>query len=78
MSVVVDASVALKSLLDEPGSEAIDALLEQELVAPALAAALRENTYVVTVDRRFKLAIDQSPELSGSVRLLGTLAELAP
>jgi predicted nucleic acid-binding protein len=36
VSVVVDASVALKWVLNEPGAEAADALLEQELVAPAL------------------------------------------
>jgi predicted nucleic acid-binding protein len=36
MSVVIDASVALKWVLDEPGKEAADALLEEELIAPAL------------------------------------------
>ena len=36
MSVVIDASVALKWVLDEPGKEAADALLEEELVAPSL------------------------------------------
>jgi predicted nucleic acid-binding protein len=36
MSVVIDASVALKWVLDEPGKEAADALLDVELVAPAL------------------------------------------
>lgn len=36
MSVVVDASVALKWVLDEPGKEAADALLEEELIAPEL------------------------------------------
>ncbi len=36
MSVVIDASVALKWVLDEPGREAADALLDEELVAPAL------------------------------------------
>ncbi|HEY3889210.1 MAG TPA: type II toxin-antitoxin system VapC family toxin [Caulobacteraceae bacterium] len=36
MSIVVDASVALKWVLDEPGSQAADALLDEELVAPAL------------------------------------------
>jgi predicted nucleic acid-binding protein len=36
VSVVVDASVALKWVLDEPGSESADALLEEELIAPAL------------------------------------------
>jgi predicted nucleic acid-binding protein len=36
VSVVIDASVALKWVLDEPGREAADALLEEELIAPAL------------------------------------------
>lgn len=36
MSVVIDASVALKWVLDEPGQEAADALLDEELIAPAL------------------------------------------
>jgi predicted nucleic acid-binding protein len=36
VSVVIDASVALKWVLDEPGKEAADALLEEELIAPAL------------------------------------------
>ena len=135
MSIVVDASVALKWVLDEPGKEAADALLDEELIAPALwlleaanalwkraqrgeitaeqararlaelfnapvtataieddlpaaadladalghpvydclylAAALRENTYVVTADRRFHAVVEQSPTLSKAVRLLG-------
>jgi predicted nucleic acid-binding protein len=36
VSIVIDASVALKWVLDEPGQDAADALLDQELVAPAL------------------------------------------
>jgi len=36
VSIVIDASVALKWVLDEPGHEAADALLDEELVAPAL------------------------------------------
>jgi predicted nucleic acid-binding protein len=36
MTLVVDASVALKWVLDEPGKEAADALLDEVLVAPAL------------------------------------------
>jgi predicted nucleic acid-binding protein len=36
VSVVIDASVALKWVLDEPGSDAAVALGEQELIAPAL------------------------------------------
>jgi predicted nucleic acid-binding protein len=33
---VIDASVALKWVLDEPGKAAADALLDEELIAPAL------------------------------------------
>ncbi len=36
MSVVVDASVALKWVLDEPGKDAADALLDEDLIAPSL------------------------------------------
>lgn len=36
MSIVIDASVALKWVLDEPGGDAADALLDEELIAPAL------------------------------------------
>ncbi len=36
MTIVIDASVALKWVLDEPGKEAADALLEEELIAPSL------------------------------------------
>ena len=135
MSIVVDASVALKWVLDEPGKEAADALLDEELIAPALwlveaanalwrrsqrgeisadeaverlaelfnapvattaieadlpaaadlanrlahpvydclylAAAIREDTYVVTADARFCAAVDRSPPHKGVVRLLG-------
>ena len=135
MSVVIDASVALKWVLDEAGTEAADALLEEELIAPSLwlleaanalwrrtrrgeindeeakerlaelynapvttatieddllaaadlanglghsvydclylAMAIRENTYVVTADSRFHAAVERSPTLKGSVRMLG-------
>lgn len=135
MSIVVDASVALKWVLDEPGKTAADALLDEELIAPALwlleagnalwkrarrgeinvteakarllelcnapittiaieddlpaaadlasmldhpiydclylAVAIRENTYVVTADRRFHALVNQSPKVRGAVRLLG-------
>ena len=43
MRVVVDASVAVKWILDEPGSEAAAALREQELIAPALWLAEAAN-----------------------------------
>lgn len=35
MSLVIDASVALKWVLDEPGRDLADALLDQDLVAPS-------------------------------------------
>lgn len=135
MSVVIDASVALKWVLDEPGKEAAEALLDEELIAPALwlleaanalwkrakrgdisaeqakarleelynapvtttaietdlaaaadlanalghpvydclylAAAIREQTHVVTADRRFHAVVGQSQELGDLVQLLG-------
>jgi predicted nucleic acid-binding protein len=135
VTIVIDASVALKWVLDEPGEGAADALLDQELIAPALwlveaanalwkraqrgeistgeaaerlselynapvttvaikedlpaaaelagvlahpvydclhlALAIREDTYVVTADRRFHAAVDSSPAHRGRVRLLG-------
>jgi predicted nucleic acid-binding protein len=134
VSIVVDASVALKWVLDEPSKESADALLDEELIAPALwlieaanalwkraqrgdisaeeakerlaelynapvttiaieqdlagaaelanvlghpvydclylAAALREDTYVVTADRRFYFVVDKSLDFRGRVRLL--------
>jgi len=41
--IVVDASVALKWVLDEPGSEAAVALRDQELIAPVLWLAEAAN-----------------------------------
>ena len=43
MRIVVDASVALKWVLDEPGSEAAVALRDHELIAPALWLAEAAN-----------------------------------
>jgi predicted nucleic acid-binding protein len=43
MRIVVDASVALKWVLDEPGSDVAAALRGQELVAPALWLAQAAN-----------------------------------
>ena len=43
MRIVVDASVALKWVLDEPESEAAVALRDQELIAPALWLAEAAN-----------------------------------
>jgi len=137
MSLVIDASVALKWVLDETGGEAASALLDEELIAPPLwlveaanalwrraqrgeisadgarerlaelfnapvtttaieadleaatelalklahpvcdclylALAIRENTQVVTADRRFVTAVDRSPTYKSTVRLLGGL-----
>jgi predicted nucleic acid-binding protein len=136
LSIVVDASVALKWVLDEPGNEAADALLDDELVAPALwlveaanalwrltrrgdltpdeakerlmelgnapvvtsdieddlfaaaelantlghpvydclylAAAIREDTHVVTADGRFHAVVSQWPAFAGRIRMLET------
>jgi predicted nucleic acid-binding protein len=36
VTLVIDASVALKWVLDEPGSDAADALLDETLIAPGL------------------------------------------
>ncbi len=43
MSIVIDASVALKWVLDEPGSEAALALCEEQLIAPTLWLAEAAN-----------------------------------
>jgi predicted nucleic acid-binding protein len=43
VKIVVDASVALKWVLDEPGSEAAVALRDRELIAPALWLAETAN-----------------------------------
>jgi predicted nucleic acid-binding protein len=135
MSVVVDASVALKWVVDEDGNAAADALLDSDLIAPSLwrleaanalwrlarrgeitlaeaaeklavledapvvtvpletdlaralalahqlghpvydclylALAIREDTAVVTADRRFLAALVGVPALRARVRLLG-------
>lgn len=136
MTIVIDASVALKWVLAEEGSEDADALLEgDDLIAPSLwqlevanalwrrvirgeltafeaderlsallvspvatialeevvssafrlagelnhpvydclylALAVREETHVVTADRRFLAAAAGVPKLEGRVRLLG-------
>lgn len=134
MTVVIDASVALKWVLDEADAEAADALLSEELIAPSLwlveaanalwrrarsgqitadeaferlaellnapvaatrieddlgaaaglagrldhpvydclylALAIREDTHLVTADRRFHAALERAPDLAGRVRLL--------
>ncbi|HWB51878.1 MAG TPA: type II toxin-antitoxin system VapC family toxin [Stellaceae bacterium] len=43
MSIVIDASVALKWVFDEPGSEAAITLLTEELMAPELWLAEAAN-----------------------------------
>ena len=134
MSLVIDASVALKWVLAEPGQAAADALLDEDLTAPSLwlleaanalwrraqrgelsadeagerlselfnapvtaapieddlsaaaalaqrlghpvydclylALALREQTQVVTADRRFWTVVQAAPDLADRVRLL--------
>ena len=136
MSLVVDASVALKWVLAEPGQAAADALLDEDLIAPSLwlmeaanalwrrakrgelqaeeaaehlselfnapvtsiaieedlqaaarlaerlghpvyeclylALAVREQTQVVTADRRFWAVVQTVPDLADRVRLLQT------
>ena len=44
MRIVIDASVAVKWVLDEPGSEAAAALRDRELIAPTLWLAEAANT----------------------------------
>lgn len=134
MTLVIDASVALKWVLAEPGQDAADALLDQDLIAPSLwlleaanalwrrnlrgelsaseaeerlselfnapvtsipieddlsmaaalaqrlghpvydclylALAIREQTQVVTADRRFWTIARTAPDLADRVRLL--------
>ncbi|KQY35797.1 hypothetical protein ASD21_00955 [Caulobacter sp. Root1455] len=134
MTLVVDASVALKWVLAEPGQAAADALLDDDLIAPSLwlleaanalwrrnlrgelsvgeaeerlselfnapvtsipieedlaaaaalaqrlghpvydclylALAIREQTYVVTADRRFWRVAQTAGDLADRVRLL--------
>jgi predicted nucleic acid-binding protein len=134
VTLVVDASVALKWVLAEPGQDAADALLDEDLIAPSLwlleaanalwrrnlrgelsageaeerlselfnapvtsipieddlsmaaalarrlghpvydclylALAVREQTQVVTADRRFWAIAQAEPDLAGRVRLL--------
>jgi predicted nucleic acid-binding protein len=43
VSIVVDASVAVKWIISETGSEAADALLDQDLMAPVLWLAETAN-----------------------------------
>lgn len=43
MSVVIDACVALKWVIDEPGSDAASALRQEQLIAPAIWLAEAAN-----------------------------------
>jgi predicted nucleic acid-binding protein len=61
VTIVIDASVALKWVLDEPGREAADALVEDDLIAPELwlveaANALWRRTTLgeITADEAFE------------------------
>jgi predicted nucleic acid-binding protein len=73
MSVVVDASVALKWVLNEPRTEAALALMDEELIAPALwpaeaATALWRHVRLGEIDRDQALArlaaLEQAPVAS--------------
>lgn len=61
MTVVVDASVALKWVLDEPGREAADALLEEELIAPALWLLEAANA-LWRRSRRGEITVEEATE----------------
>lgn len=61
MSIVIDASVALKWVLDEPGQDAADALLDQELVAPALWLVEAANA-LWRRSRRGEISDDEAEE----------------
>jgi predicted nucleic acid-binding protein len=67
VTIVIDASVALKWVLDEPGREAADALLEEDLIAPTLwlteaANALWRRTI------RHEITGDEAAELLGALQ----------
>lgn len=62
MSIVIDASVALKWVLDEPGSEAAAALKDDKLIAPALWLAEAANAFWRSI-RIGQLTEDEAAEL---------------
>lgn len=71
MTLVVDASVALKWVLKEEGSELADALLDEKLIAPAWwrvevanglwKAAKRGQISSTEADERLQTLLDLSP-----------------
>jgi predicted nucleic acid-binding protein len=61
VSIVIDASVALKWVLDEPGKEAADALLDEELIAPALWLVEAANALWKRVQRG-EISADEAKE----------------
>jgi predicted nucleic acid-binding protein len=74
LSVVVDASVALKWVLDEPDSEAALALRQEELIAPGLWLAEAANVLWRRV-RMGDLTINQARTRFSELRA-GPLASL--
>jgi predicted nucleic acid-binding protein len=67
LTVVIDASVAIKWVLEEPGSEQAISLQDEELIAPALWLIEAANA----LWRRFHAAVGTAPTLRDHVRLLG-------
>ena len=77
MTIVVDASVAVKWILPEPGSSAAAALREQDsdLIAPSLVVAEIGNAIWKAVRHR---ALDQSDGLHGFEAALIWFQSLIP
>lgn len=74
-ALVVDASVAVKWVVDEEGSEAAAVLATAELEHPVydcvyLALALERDTELVTADGRFTHALRAHGRYQETVRLL--------
>ncbi len=61
MTLVVDASVALKWVLNEPGSQAAEALLDEPLIAPSLWLLEAANA-LWRLSKRGDLTADQAAE----------------
>jgi predicted nucleic acid-binding protein len=59
VTIVIDASVALKWVLDEPGAVAADALLSEDLIAPGLWLVEAANALWRRV-RRHEITADQA------------------
>lgn len=87
MTIVVDASVALKWVLDEPGSEAAQSLRSEELIAPSLWLVEAANVLwlrarrgqISSTEARERLTeLFNAPVASGAIELdLGAAADLA-